>query len=76
MYDLGCMLVESRPFVVLDELSVYMGSSMTVRPLVGYHCTCALINWSIMLQFLPIFVELLLTPMEDEHQQGATDPNL
>ena len=27
-----------------------MGSSMTVRPLAGYHCTCALINWSVLQQ--------------------------
>ena len=26
-----------------------MGSSMIVRPLVGYHCTCALTNWSVLL---------------------------
>ena len=25
-----------------------MGSSMTVRQLVGCHCTCALINWSVL----------------------------
>ena len=29
---------------------VYMGSSMIVRPLAGCHCTCALINWSVLLQ--------------------------
>ena len=27
-----------------------MGSSVTVRPLAGCHCTCALINWSVLLQ--------------------------
>ena len=31
---------------------VYMGSSMTVRSLVGCHCTCALINWSILPQLV------------------------
>ena len=31
---------------------VYMGPSMTVRPLVGCHCTCTLINWSVLRQFL------------------------
>ena len=25
-----------------------MGSSMTVRPLAGCHCTCTLINWSVL----------------------------
>ena len=29
---------------------VYMGSSMTVRPLVGCYCTCALINWMVLSQ--------------------------
>ena len=27
-----------------------MGSSMTVRPLAGRHCTCTLINWSVLRQ--------------------------
>jgi len=27
MYDLGCMLVESRSFEVLSDYRVYMGSS-------------------------------------------------
>ena len=27
-----------------------MGSSMTVRPLAGCHCTCTLINWSVLRQ--------------------------
>ena len=27
-----------------------MGSSTTVRPLAGYHCTCALINWLVLRQ--------------------------
>ena len=29
---------------------VYIGSSMTVRPLAGCRCTCALINWTVLLQ--------------------------
>ena len=48
----------SRPVVVLDGLPglygmdyrVYMGTSMTVRPLAGCHCTCTLINWSVLRQ--------------------------
>ena len=41
---------ESRPFVVLDGYQVYMGSTMIVRLLAGCHCTCALINWMVLLQ--------------------------
>ena len=29
-----------------------MGSSMTVRPLAGYYCTYALINWIVLLQLV------------------------
>jgi hypothetical protein len=29
-----------------------------------------------MASYLPIFMELPLTPVEDEHQQGATEPDL
>ena len=51
MYDLGCMLMVNRdPSWYSMDYRVYMGSSMTVRPLVGYHYTCALINWSVLLQ--------------------------
>ena len=32
------------------DYQVYMGSSMTVRPLAGCHCTCTLINWSVLRQ--------------------------
>ena len=50
MYDLGCMLMVNRdPLWYLMDYWVYMGSSMTVWPLAGYHCTCALINWSVLL---------------------------
>ena len=34
------------------DYRVYMGSSMTVRPLAGCYCTCALINWMVLLQFM------------------------
>ena len=49
MYDLGCILMVNQ-----DPLDywVYMGSSMTMRPLAGCHCTCALINWSVLLQLI------------------------
>ena len=66
MYDLGCMLVESRPFVVLDGLSVYMGSSMTVRPLAGCYCTCALINWTVLLQLLITMVPCSFTKFKKQ----------
>ena len=52
MYDLGCMLVESRSFVVLDGLSGLYGLKYEVQPLAGCYCTCALINWSILLQLV------------------------
>ena len=42
----------SRPVVVLDGLPVYMGSSMTVRLLADCHCTCTLINWSVLRQLV------------------------
>ena len=29
-----------------------MGSSMKVGPLGGWHCTCALINWTVLLQLV------------------------
>ena len=32
------------------DYPVYMGSSKIVGPLADCHCTCALINWSILLQ--------------------------
>ena len=51
MYDLGCKLMgnpESSWYSM--DYQVYMGLGMTVRPLVGCHCTCALINWSVLLQ--------------------------
>ena len=51
MYDLGCMWIINRdPLWYSIDYRVYMGSSMTVRPLAGCHCTCALINWSVLLQ--------------------------
>ena len=61
LYVMCDMYVESCTILVVCWLNwdpswysmdhqVYMGSSMTVRPLTGYHCTCALINWSVMLQ--------------------------
>ena len=34
------------------DYQVYMGSSMIVRPLAGCHCTCALINWSVLRQLV------------------------
>ena len=34
------------------DYQVYMGSSMTVRPLVDRYCTCALINWMVLLHGL------------------------
>ena len=42
--------------MVLENYWVYMGSSMTVRPLAGYHCTCALMNWSVLRHSRPGFV--------------------
>jgi len=49
MYDLGCMWIIYRdPSWYSTDYRVYMGSSMTVRPLAGCHCTCALINWSVL----------------------------
>ena len=51
MYDLGCLWIVYRdPSWYLTDYRVYMGSSMTVRPLTGRHCTCVLINWSVLRQ--------------------------
>ena len=53
MYDLGCMLAMNRdPSWYSMDYRVYMGSSMIVRPLVDCHCTCALINWTVLLQLV------------------------
>ena len=37
------------PSLYSTDYRVYMGSSMIVRPLMGYYCTCALINWMVLL---------------------------
>ena len=34
------------------DFRVYMASSMIVRPLIGCYCTCALINWTVLLQLI------------------------
>ena len=53
MYDLGCIWIVYRdPSWYSIDYRVYMGSSITVRPLAGCHCTCALINWSVLLQLI------------------------
>ena len=53
MYDLGCMWIVYRdPSWYSMDYRVYMGSSMTVRPLAGYYCTYALINWIVLLQLV------------------------
>ena len=45
LYDLDCMWIVYRdPSWYSTDYRVYMGSSMTVRPLAGCHCICALIN--------------------------------
>ena len=50
MYDLGCLwIVYWDPSWYSTGYQVYMGSSMTVRPLEDCHYTCALINWSVLL---------------------------
>ena len=54
MYGLGCMLVESRPFVVLDGLLGLYGIKYDSATDCGLHCTCALINWMV-LQQPPIY---------------------
>ena len=51
MYNLVCMLmVNQDPSRYSMDYRVYIGSSMTVRPLMGCHCICALINWSVLRQ--------------------------
>ena len=51
MYDHGCMWIVYRDSSWYStDYRVYMGSSMTVRPLAGYHYSCALINWSVLRQ--------------------------
>ena len=62
MYDLDCMLMVNRdPSWYSTDYRVYMCSSMTVGPLAGYHCTCALINGSVLLYFLFCLNLLLIT---------------
>ena len=55
MYVESCTILAivnhlSRPVMVLDGLPGLYGASMTVRPLAGRHCTCTLINWSVLRQ--------------------------
>jgi len=51
MYDLGCMLTMNRdPLWYSTYYQVYMGSSMIVRLLTGYHCTCVLISWTVLIR--------------------------
>ena len=55
MYVKSCMILvvcwlNRDPSRYSTDYRVYMGSSMIVRPLVDYHCTCALINWTVLLQ--------------------------
>ena len=51
MYNLGCMLMVNRdPSWYSMDYRIYMDSSMIAWPLTGRHCTCALINWSGLLQ--------------------------
>ena len=45
----GIRLGSSATWYSMDY-RVYMGSSMTVRPLAHCYCTCALINWSVLRQ--------------------------
>ena len=40
-------LLNRDPSRYSTDYRVYLGLSMIVRPLVGYHCTCALMNWSV-----------------------------
>ena len=52
MYDLGCMLVESRPFVVFDGLSGLYGlkyDSVTAYRLLLYLCSYKLDGSSMVL---------------------------
>ena len=42
------VIVYREPSWYLTDYRVYMGSSMTVRPLAGCHRTCTLINWSVL----------------------------
>ena len=50
MYNLGCMLTVNRDHSWYSmDYRVYMGSSMIAWPLVGSHCICALINWTVLL---------------------------
>ena len=51
MYDLGCMLAMNRDSSWYStDYRIYMSSSIIVRPIVGCHYTCALINWTVLLQ--------------------------
>ena len=42
------VIVYRDPSWYSTDYRVYMGSSMTVQPLAGCHCTCTLINWSVL----------------------------
>ena len=42
-------IIDRDPSWYSTDYWVYMGSSMTVRPLTGCHCTCALVNWLVLL---------------------------
>ena len=61
MYDIGCMLMVNRDSSwYLIDYQVYMGSSTIVWPLAGYHCTCALINWTVLLHCPPCPIPTVL----------------
>ena len=54
MYIESCTILvvcwlNQDPSLYSTDYRVYMGSSMIVRPLMGYYCTCALINWMVLL---------------------------
>ena len=50
MFDLGCMLVELRPFVILDRLLDLYGLKYDSATTVDCHCSYTLIDWSVLLQ--------------------------
>ena len=58
LYDLGCCKSFYRdPSWYSTDYRVYMGSSMTVRPLADCHYTCILINWSVLRHLQPRCVQ-------------------
>ena len=58
------------------DYRVDMGSSMIVQPLVGCHCTCTLINWSVLRQPPSVKNHFIKVSNNYRGNYGSSDRNL